>query len=72
MLEDVNDAPLYNSDDEDAPSPRQSEYITHPSLSQALRKKTDEELFHKVAVYARPTKLKTKFKVSTVNRFKMS
>jgi hypothetical protein len=33
-----NEAPIYHSDDENAPSPRQSEYITHPSLSQALRK----------------------------------
>lgn len=58
-IEALEQAPQYCSDDENAPSPRQSEYITHPSLSQALRKQTDEEIFHKVAVYARPIKLKT-------------
>ena len=34
-------APVYNSEDENCPSPRQSEYITHPSLSQKLRQETD-------------------------------
>ena len=59
-----------NEDDTPPQSPRQSEYITDRALSQALRKQTEDELFYKVAKYARPTRLKTKFKQSTLDKFK--
>ena len=36
-----DNAPVYNSEDENCPSPRQSEYITRRSLSQQLRQETN-------------------------------
>ena len=36
-----DNAPVYNSEDENCPSPRQSEYITCRSLSQQLRQETN-------------------------------
>ncbi len=55
-----------------APSPRQSEYITNPILSQKLRQETDAQLLNRVTFLSRPMKLKTQFKGSTVQRFKNS
>jgi DNA-binding HxlR family transcriptional regulator len=55
-----------------APSPRQSEYITNPILSQKLRQETDAQLLNRVTFLSRPIKLKTQFKGSTVQRFKNS
>ena len=52
-----------------APSPRHSEHILNPALSQTLRKQTDKEISYKVAMYARPTRLKTNFKPSTLVKF---
>ena len=65
--EEEEEAPQFNEEaDGKAPSPRQSEYITHPLLSQTLRKQTEKEISYKVAMYARPTRLKTQFKISTI------
>ncbi len=63
-------APIFFPDELGAPTPRHSEYISNPALSQKLRREVDAQILSKVTKYARPIRIKTKFKTDTVQRFK--